>query len=77
MKWVIRWLCDFIIHQCWRPPQAHSKDLHSSIVGAFNCASTWLVSNKNILRDKEYLALLLEVVELGISGIKVDVCCFK
>ena len=31
----MKWLCDYIVTQCSRPPQAHSRDLHSSIVAAF------------------------------------------
>jgi hypothetical protein len=34
-KRAVKWLCDFIVTQCSRPPPAHSKDLHSSIVAAF------------------------------------------
>ena len=34
-KRAVKWLCDYIATQCSRPPPAHSKDLHSSIVAAF------------------------------------------
>ena len=34
-KRAVKWLCDYIVTQCSRPPQAHSRDLHSSIVAAF------------------------------------------
>ncbi|XP_065199453.1 ral GTPase-activating protein subunit beta isoform X2 [Planococcus citri] len=69
-KRAVKWLCDYIVYQCWRPPQAHSKDLHSSIVAAFQCAAHWLISHPLLLKDKECLGILLEVVELGISGTK-------
>ncbi len=39
----VKWLCDYIVAQCSRPPPAHSKDLHSSIVAAFQCCKIWLV----------------------------------
>lgn len=72
-KRAVKWLCDYIAYQCSRPPRAHSKDLHSTIVAAFHCASVWLVAHPYLLQDKECLATVLEVVELGISGSKSQV----
>ncbi|XP_032454306.1 ral GTPase-activating protein subunit beta isoform X8 [Nasonia vitripennis] len=69
-KRAVKWLCDYIAYQCWRPPPAHSKDLHSSIVAAFACLTTWLTAHPQLLQDKECLATVLEVVELGVSGSK-------
>ncbi|XP_021945273.1 ral GTPase-activating protein subunit beta isoform X1 [Folsomia candida] len=66
----VKWVCDFIIHQCSRPPPSHSKDLHSSIVAAFQCQTTWLTHHPYLLDDKETLHTVLEVVEFGISGTK-------
>lgn len=66
----MKWVCDFIIHQCSRPPPSHSKDLHSSIVAAFQCQTTWLTHHPYLLDDKETLHTVLEVVEFGISGTK-------
>ncbi|XP_056640565.1 ral GTPase-activating protein subunit beta isoform X3 [Diorhabda sublineata] len=69
-KRAVKWLCDYIISQCSRPPQAHSKDLHSTIVAAFQCCSVWLLEHPYLLRDKDCLTTVLEVAELGISGTK-------
>ncbi|KAK9876654.1 hypothetical protein WA026_014029 [Henosepilachna vigintioctopunctata] len=69
-KRAVKWLCDYIIQQCSRPPQAHSKDLHSTIVAAFHCCSIWLLQHPYLLRDKDCLQTVLEVVELGVSGTK-------
>ncbi|XP_043195120.1 ral GTPase-activating protein subunit beta-like isoform X3 [Amphibalanus amphitrite] len=69
-KRAVKWLCDYICHQCSRPPPAHSKDLHSTIVAAFRCVSVWLLEHPYLLDDRDTLATLLEVVELGISGTK-------
>ncbi|XP_011343434.1 ral GTPase-activating protein subunit beta isoform X5 [Ooceraea biroi] len=69
-KRAVKWLCDYIAYQCWRPPPAHSKDLHSSIVAAFNCLTTWLTAHPQLLQDKDCLTTVLEVVELGVSGTK-------
>ncbi|KAL0278957.1 UNVERIFIED_CONTAM: hypothetical protein PYX00_000621 [Menopon gallinae] len=67
-KRAVKWLCDYIVIQCNRPPPAHSKDLHSTIVAAFSCLSVWLVAHPMLLNDKDCLMTVLEVVELGISG---------
>ncbi|XP_011305025.1 ral GTPase-activating protein subunit beta isoform X2 [Fopius arisanus] len=69
-KRAVKWLCDYITYQCWRPPPAHSKDLHSSIVAAFGCLTTWLTAHAQLLQDKDCLTTVLEVVELGVSGTK-------
>merc|ERR1719219_1736439 len=66
----LKWICDFIIAQCSRPPPAHSKDLHSSIVAAFHCCKTWLLHHPYLLQDKECISTVLEVIEFGISGSK-------
>lgn len=49
-KRAVKWLCDYIAYQCWRPPPAHSKDLHSSIVAAFSCLTTWLTAHPQLLQ---------------------------
>ncbi|XP_065334606.1 ral GTPase-activating protein subunit beta isoform X7 [Cloeon dipterum] len=69
-KRAVKWLCDYISYQCSRPPPSHSKDLHSSIVAAFHCLSTWLVHHPDLLKEKENVMTVMEVVELGISGSK-------
>lgn len=69
-KRAVKWVCDYICYQCSRPPPAHSKDLHSTIVAAFQCTSAWLMQHPYLLQDKECLMVVLEVIELGISGSK-------
>nr|XP_008192865.1 PREDICTED: ral GTPase-activating protein subunit beta isoform X3 [Tribolium castaneum] len=69
-KRAVKWLCDYIVSQCSRPPPAHSKDLHSTIVAAFQCCSVWLLEHPYLLRDKDCLTTVLEVAELGVSGTK-------
>ncbi|XP_077493557.1 ral GTPase-activating protein subunit beta isoform X4 [Amblyomma americanum] len=66
----VKWICDFIVYQCQRPPQLHSRDLHSTIVAAFQCLTAWLMAHPILLQDKESMHHVLEVVELGISGSK-------
>ncbi|CAH0687643.1 unnamed protein product [Spodoptera exigua] len=67
-KRAVRWICDYITVQCSRPPQAHSRDLHSCVVAAYSCLAAWLCPA--LLADQDCIATLLEVVELGISGRK-------
>lgn len=69
-KRAVKWICDYICYQCSRPPPAHSKDLHSTIVAAFQCTSAWLIQHPHLMQDKECLTTVLEVIELGISGTK-------
>ncbi|KAL5279969.1 RALGAPB family protein [Megaselia abdita] len=69
-KRAVKWICDYVCYQCSRPPPAHSKDLHSTIVAAFQCISGWLMQHPYLLDDKDCLMTVLEVVELGISGSK-------
>lgn len=72
-KRAVKWICDYIVFQCSRPPPAHSKDLHSTIVAAYQCVTTWLVEHPDLLNDKDTVHTVLEVVELGISGSKSQV----
>ncbi|KPI97082.1 Ral GTPase-activating protein subunit beta [Papilio xuthus] len=67
-KRAVRWICDYISVQCGRPPQAHSRDLHSCVVAAYHCLAAWLCPA--LLADTDCLTALMEVVELGISGSK-------
>jgi hypothetical protein len=69
-KRAVKWICDYICYQCSRPPPSHSKDLHSTIVAAFQCTAIWLMQHPYLLQDKDSLTIILEVVELGISGSK-------
>eukprot|EP00092_Neocalanus_flemingeri_P015318 GFUD01016568.1.p1 GENE.GFUD01016568.1~~GFUD01016568.1.p1 ORF type:complete len:1245 (+),score=319.51 GFUD01016568.1:47-3781(+) len=72
-KRALRWICDFIVLQCNRPPPAHSRDLHSSIIAAFQACLTWLAHRPSLLEDRECLLSVLEVAELAISGSKSQV----
>ena len=69
-KKCIKWICDYIVNQCSRPPPCHSKDMHSTIVAAFQCLTVWFQEHPSLLNDKDCVTTLLEVIELGISGSK-------
>ncbi|GAB6026097.1 hypothetical protein CHUAL_012300 [Chamberlinius hualienensis] len=66
----VKWICDYIVYQCSRPPPCHSKDLHSNIVAAFHSVTIWLLEHPYLLQETDCLATVMEVVELGISGTK-------
>ncbi|XP_050404785.1 ral GTPase-activating protein subunit beta isoform X2 [Patella vulgata] len=72
-KRTVKWICDFIANQCNRHAQHHTRDLHSVIVATFKCLQLWLVEHSCLLYDKDCLHIVLEVVELGISGSKSQV----
>ncbi|XP_039623311.1 ral GTPase-activating protein subunit beta isoform X3 [Polypterus senegalus] len=66
-------ICSYIVYQCSRPAPLHSRDLHSMIVGAFQCLCIWLTEHPDLLNEKDCLIEVLEIVELGISGSKSKV----
>ena len=76
-KWSPRDLpnANFILQplDAWFINSSSAQDLHSTIVAAFRCVSVWLLEHPYLLDDKDTLATLLEVVELGISGTKSQV----
>lgn len=69
-KQTTKWICDYICNQCSRPPPAHSRDMHSTIVAAYQCLSVWFYNHPYLLSDQNCVATLMEVVELGVSGQK-------
>ncbi|RWS11211.1 Ral GTPase-activating protein subunit beta-like protein [Dinothrombium tinctorium] len=69
-KRATKWICDYIVNQCSRPPPFHSKDMHSAIVAAYQCLTVWFHEHSYLLQDKECVSTLMEVIELGISGSK-------
>uniref|UniRef100_H2ZQ54 Rap-GAP domain-containing protein n=1 Tax=Ciona savignyi TaxID=51511 RepID=H2ZQ54_CIOSA len=63
-------LCQYIVHQCERPPPQHKRELHSMIVSAFHTLSVWLTEHPYLMHNKTCLNEVLEIIELGISGSK-------
>ncbi|XP_040889331.1 ral GTPase-activating protein subunit beta isoform X3 [Toxotes jaculatrix] len=63
-------VCSYIVFQCSRPPQLHSRELHSIIVAAFHCLNVWLTHHPAMFDHQDCLLEVLEIVELGISGSK-------
>lgn len=72
-KQTTKWICDYICNQCSRPPPAHSRDMHSTIVAAYQCLSVWFYNHPYLLNDQNCVATLMEVIELGVSGQKSKV----
>lgn len=69
-KSCIKQIFTFIENQCYKPAMFHSKDMHSTIVAAYQCLSVWIHEHFHLLKDKECIVLLFELIELGISGSK-------
>lgn len=65
-----KWICDYICSQCSRPPPAHSRDMHSTIVAAYQCLSIWISNHPYLLEDLNCVNTLMDVIELGVSGQK-------
>lgn len=65
-----KWICDYICNQCSRPPPAHSRDMHSTIVAAYQCLSVWFYSHPYLMNDESCVNTVMEVIELGVSGQK-------
>ncbi|XP_078491272.1 ral GTPase-activating protein subunit beta [Ciona intestinalis] len=63
-------LCSYIVHQCERPPPHHKRELHSMIVSAFHTLSIWLNEHPYLMKNKECLNEVLEIIELGVTGSK-------
>lgn len=69
-KQTTKWICDYICNQCSRPPPAHSRDMHSTIVAAYQCLSVWFYNHPYLLNDDGCVNTLMEVIELGVCGQK-------
>ena len=60
-KRVLGWICDFITLQCNKPPPAHSRDLHTSIISAFQTCRHWLHHHKHLLQVLLYISHFAEI----------------
>lgn len=69
-KSTIHWLCDYVTCQANKKATHHSRDLHSMIVAAFSCLQSWIMSHPWLMDSQSCLHVIMEVVELGISGSK-------
>ncbi|CAG2161455.1 unnamed protein product [Oppiella nova] len=69
-KDTVKQIFSFIESQCEKPAPFHSKDLHSTIVAAYQCLAVWFHEHEHLLKEKDCISMLLEVIELGISGSK-------
>ncbi|OTF71795.1 hypothetical protein BLA29_001486 [Euroglyphus maynei] len=66
----IQQICRFIENQCCKQAMFHSKDMHSTIVAAYQCLAIWINEHYHLVNDRDCIALLFELIELGISGSK-------
>ncbi|TGZ74787.1 hypothetical protein CRM22_000754 [Opisthorchis felineus] len=67
----VRQICEFITKQCQRESRDHKRQLHSIIVAAYSCLSSWIVAHaRHVLFDRDCLQIVLGTIELGICGQK-------
>ncbi|CAI2339835.1 unnamed protein product [Caenorhabditis sp. 36 PRJEB53466] len=67
---VIASLCRFIEQQLNKPPPMHSKDLHSTVVAAYNAVSVWLTASPLLAECVGVLGTVCDVIQLGVTGSK-------
>ncbi|GMT14411.1 hypothetical protein PFISCL1PPCAC_5708, partial [Pristionchus fissidentatus] len=67
---IVSSLCRFIETQLGKPPPAHSKDLHSSVVAAFQSLTVWLSSCPLLAECESVLQIVADTIQLGITGSK-------
>jgi hypothetical protein len=73
-KNVLKRLCNFIDSQLHRSPKDHTREMHSTCVAAYNTLITLIIEQPLLLNEYENLFKLCEIIELGISGEKAQVC---
>lgn len=67
---VIASLCRFIEQQLNKPPPMHSKDLHSTVVAAYNAVAVWLTASPLLAECVGVLGTVCDVIQLGVTGSK-------
>ena len=55
-------LCQYIVHQCERPPPQHKRELHSMIVTAFHTLAAWLLEHPYLLEEKVIFTVFISVI---------------
>ncbi|VDP37718.1 unnamed protein product [Soboliphyme baturini] len=65
-------VCHFIENQLARPPPAHSRDLHSTVVAAYGLLGMLLVRFPEVSKKKSTLTIVWEIIELGATGSKLQ-----
>ncbi|NP_001334205.1 Ral GTPase-activating protein subunit alpha/beta N-terminal domain-containing protein [Caenorhabditis elegans] len=69
---VIASLCRFIEQQLNKPPPMHSKDLHSTVVAAYNAVAVWLTASPLLAECVGVLGTVCDVIQLGVTGSKTS-----
>nr|CDJ92369.1 Protein D2085.5, isoform h [Haemonchus contortus] len=67
---IVASLCRFIETQLNKPPPLHSKDLHSTVVAAYNSIAVWLNAAPILAECESVLNTVAEAVQLGVTGSK-------
>ncbi|GMS84341.1 hypothetical protein PENTCL1PPCAC_6516 [Pristionchus entomophagus] len=67
---IVTCLCRLIETQLGKPPPSHSKDLHSSVVAAFQSLTVWFTSSPLLAECESVLHIVADTIQLGITGTK-------
>uniref|UniRef100_A0A0N4ZHF0 Rap-GAP domain-containing protein n=1 Tax=Parastrongyloides trichosuri TaxID=131310 RepID=A0A0N4ZHF0_PARTI len=65
---IVTSLCRFIDNQLMKPPMFHSKDLHSTVVAAYNSLNVWLCAAPALMETETCLNKVAKTIELGLTG---------
>uniref|UniRef100_A0A0K0FJP8 Ral GTPase-activating protein subunit beta (inferred by orthology to a human protein) n=1 Tax=Strongyloides venezuelensis TaxID=75913 RepID=A0A0K0FJP8_STRVS len=65
---IVTSLCRFIDNQLMKPPMFHSKDLHSTVVAAYNSLNVWLCAAPALMETEMCLNKVAKTIELGLTG---------
>uniref|UniRef100_A0AC35U705 Rap-GAP domain-containing protein n=1 Tax=Rhabditophanes sp. KR3021 TaxID=114890 RepID=A0AC35U705_9BILA len=65
---IVSSLCRFIDNQLMKPPMFHSKDLHSTVVSAYNSLNVWLCACPALTEIETCLKMVAKTIELGLTG---------
>ncbi|CAD5213097.1 unnamed protein product [Bursaphelenchus okinawaensis] len=61
-------LCRFVNSQLQKPPPFHSRDLHSSVVAAFQSLEVWLCAAPILAEVESVISTVANTVEFGMTG---------
>ncbi|KAI6180617.1 Ral GTPase-activating protein subunit beta [Aphelenchoides besseyi] len=61
-------LCRFINSQLQKPPMHHSRDLHSTVVAAFQCLEVWFCAAPMLSEMDSCIGTVAHTIEFGMTG---------
>ncbi|CAD5217462.1 unnamed protein product [Bursaphelenchus xylophilus] len=65
---IVSSLCRFVNSQLQKPPPFHSRDLHSSVVAAFQSLEVWLCAAPILAEMESVINTVAKTIEFGMTG---------